>query len=251
MKNEIMGNGRVVEFEELGINFVPQPIETNTYKPVNYQYLASKVENSALQILGNKYDGFRSKYVLARNDQHFFGLITMKDVETDMDLAIGYRNSYNKELSVGLACGAQVAICTNLMITGDVFVMRKNTKNVDPDLDLLISDAILSADYSFQQARRIKDFTCETSMSNDDAYQFLGLLVGHNILGYRQLKRAIQEWHNPSYKHGLQSAWTFYNAVTEALKSCPITSKMTKLSDFNKMFVDYFRWNLGESEVFD
>lgn len=236
--SKLMGNGRRVEFRELGSNYVPPPPPTDSYQPVHYQTLAGMVEKRAEDVLGHKYEMIDSQYMLARDDQHFFGLITMKNSSTDMNLAIGYRNSYNKQLSVSLACGSQVVVCSNLMITGDVFVMRKNTKNALPDLKALITDAVLSADFSFDVAKDIKDKSERIPLDDNKAYKLLGLCFGHNILGTRQMKRALEEYRKPSYDHGLESGWTMYNAITEALKSSQLSNKISKLSDFNTLFRD-------------
>ena len=236
----LMGNGRRVEFKELGPDYVEPPKETRSYNVVPYQTLAGMVETKCEKLLGSQYEMIDSEYMLARGDQHFFGLVTMKNSSTDMNLSVGYRNSYNKQLSVSLACGSQVIVCSNLMITGDVFVMRKNTTNAYLDLESLSTDAILSADTSFRKAKDIKFISEQIDMSNKSAYQMLGFLVGNGVIGTRQMKRALEEWDKPSYDHGINTAWTFYNAVTESLKSSQLSDKLVKLSDFNDMFVNEY-----------
>ena len=64
--------------------------------------------------------------------------------------------------------------------------------------------------------------------------------MGYNILGTRQIKKALEEYNKPSYNHGFESAWTFYNAVTESLKSSQLSDKLVKLSNFNQFFVDRY-----------
>lgn len=237
MYNKIAGknNGKVVEYSDL--RKISVPTATRSYQPIQYNELIDMVIDKSRNTLSSSFTEDSTEYVVARDNQHFFGLHTYKENETGLRLAIGFRNSYNKQLSVGLACGSQVVVCTNLMITGDVFVMRKNTTNAVYDLDSLIVNALKTATDSYAVAMDRKLNSGTKYISNEYAYKFLGLITGKGILKHRQFAKAIKEFHNPSYNHGdSNTAWMLYNAVTESMKSNPIHSRLSLLSKFDRMY---------------
>ena len=59
-----------------------------------------------------------------------FGLLEFANGD-DANLAIGVRNSYDKTLALGIAVGASVFICDNLMLNGDAVQYRKHTSGID------------------------------------------------------------------------------------------------------------------------
>jgi len=59
-------------------------------------------------------------------------------------------------------------------------------------------------------------------LTDDDAYKLTGLLYGRGILTPRQIPVVKREWQDPSHaEFADRNAWSFYNAVTEALKTSP------------------------------
>ena len=230
-------NGREVEYRELiNVDRKICPTPTNSYTPIMNHEVVETITDQCRNILPNNYIAESSQYVLAREDKHFFGLHTYRNGETGIKLAVGFCNSYDKQISLKVACGSQVQVCTNLMITGDVFVMRKHTKYIDAEYKDLVGDALSEAHMAYHNSLMLRDEASQMEMTDDRAYKFLGLLAGHNVLGTRQFKKAMHEWKKPSYDHGIGTAWTFYNAVTEAMKTSQVRDNITKLSQFNTMF---------------
>ena len=59
-------------------------------------------------------------------------------------------------------------------------------------------------------------------IEDTEAFRRMGLLFGRGVLSPRQLSAVKQEWLLPSHtEFRARTAWSFYNACTEALKSCP------------------------------
>jgi hypothetical protein len=66
-------------------------------------------------------------------------------------------------------------------------------------------------------------------LGNDDAFRLLGLLYGNDVITPRQIPVVKKEWLSPTHEaFGERSAWSFYNACTEALKSSPPNKIMEK-----------------------
>ncbi|QDP52013.1 MAG: hypothetical protein Unbinned2514contig1001_3 [Prokaryotic dsDNA virus sp.] len=215
--NKIMENGTPITYQEL--NTIAVPETTETYQPLPYRDFADK-----LLIAGeNHLQGFtfeNADYGVARDGQHLFAIHNYKNGESGMRLSVGARNSYNKTLSASVAIGANVVVCTNLMITGGIHVMRKHTKNIMRDFDGLLDKAMADSSDNYYAAIAARETYSDINLDNNRAYEILGRLYGKKIIGARQMTKALKEYHSPSHKeHGKGTAWTLYNACTEALKT--------------------------------
>jgi hypothetical protein len=221
---------------------VPVPQETETYVPVPYaDYIGKLIEQGEDKLLGFNLES--RKYGLAREGNFLFGLHTYKDGSDNQELAVGFRTSYNKLLANSMAIGSQVIVCENLMLTGDIVVMRKHTKNVWNDLDAMLGKGFGDAPINWDKSLRHEEVLRNFPIGNDEAYGFLGNATGRKILALRQFKRAMDEWRQPSHnEHGKGNAWTLYQAITESLKSTPIHNYMEKHRAIERLFVR--RYNL-------
>lgn len=132
-------------------------------------------------------------------------------------------------MSIGLAIGASVFICDNLALTGDIAVMKKHTKNVWTTLEDLAISTIYKSRNNYREILVAAEQMRVTPFSNNDAFSTMGLLFGRNIASPRQLPVLRHEWLRPSHDTFRErNAWSFYNACTEALKSCPPNAIMEK-----------------------
>ena len=93
---------------------VPVPQATESYAPVANGDLVRLIKDRIDTVLDM---GIRSEgYALSGKDQQMYGVIPL---DTGMDtkdtgMSIGFRNSYDRTLSVGIASGSQVFVCSNL-----------------------------------------------------------------------------------------------------------------------------------------
>jgi len=88
---------------------VPLPVETHSYKPVSHYDLAINLAEVAGSLL-NGHALSSSKYGLARDGNQLFGVHTFANGSDELGLSIGFRNSYDKSMSVGIAIGATVFV---------------------------------------------------------------------------------------------------------------------------------------------
>jgi hypothetical protein len=86
----------------------PVPAQTRTYKPVSHKQLMDLTLESIHQA-GFKLD--KEDYTMAREGNVANGRYTIKDVsDSEMQLQIGWQNSYDKSLSLKFAIGTQIFI---------------------------------------------------------------------------------------------------------------------------------------------
>ena len=230
---------KLVDFAELGLIKVPE--QTETYIPVSHQELVTKIKKAGTKHYNTS--PFETKLEINHRGQQMFGSMTFHDGSqlsgSGMNRSIGFRNSYDKTLPIGVCGGASVVVCSNLMFTGDIIKMRKHTQNVEDDLDKLIQKLFDDVDRRYDQSVEDKLTMEQINFSDTDAGNYLGqLFVNQGVLNGSQLNKAAKEWfESPVFKE--RTLWSAYNACTEALKtSHPMNAleKYTKLHTFTKEF---------------
>ena len=214
---------------------IPLPEETDSYKPVSHYDLAVNLGDVSQGLLKD-YELANTQYGLARKGQQMFGIHSYRrDVNDTLGLSIGFRNSYDKSMSVGIAIGASVFVCDNLALTGDIAIMRKHTTNVWQDLEELTIMTIYRSQHNFHRIQEATENMKSAYLNDDDAFRLIGLLFGKGVLSPRQLPVVKKEWLNPTFNEfQSRNVWSFYNSCTESMKSCQpnkIMEKHIKLHD--------------------
>ena len=231
---------KTVDFAELGLIKVPE--KTETYIPVSHQELYTRIKEAGTKHYNTS--PFETKLEVNHRGQQMFGSMTFHDGSqlsgSGMNRSIGFRNSYDKTLPIGVCGGASVVVCSNLMFTGDIIKMRKHTQNVEEDLDILIQKLFDDVDRRYYDSVAAKGVMEEIEFSDRDTANYLGqLFVNEGVLNGAQLNKATKEWfESPVFKE--RTAWSAYNACTEALKAAhPMNAleKYTKLHTFTKEFI--------------
>ena len=227
--------GIIVDFQELGNYTVPA--QTDTYVPVSHQQLVNTVKRIGSDHFNQ--EPIRGKFEVNRTGDQLFGSLSW-DGKNGSNLSVGFRNSYNKSLAVGICVGAEIIVCSNLMFAGDIVKMRKHTGNVEEDLEELIIDLVQKADGSYDKAMDDASLMQSMPLSDTMVGDYFGqLFVNEHILNGAQLKKATSEWFNtPTFKE--RTVWSAYNAVTEALKSAHTSHALDKYTCLHKYTEDYF-----------
>jgi hypothetical protein len=231
---------KIVDFSELGMIRVPD--QTETYIPVSHQELVTRIKEAGTKHYNTS--PFETKLEVNHRGQQMFGSMIFHDGSqlsgSGMNRSIGFRNSYDKTLPIGVCGGAQITVCSNLMFVGDIIKMRKHTQNVQDDLDVLIQKLFDDVDRRFNTALEDKQNMCEIEFSDKQVGDYLGqLFVNEHILNGSQMNKAAKEWfESPVFKE--RTLWSAYNACTEALKTAhPANAleKYTKLHTFTEEYV--------------
>jgi len=226
-----------VEIDEL--KNVPLPEATDSYCPVSHHDLAMNLADISQDLLKD-FTFRKAQYGLARNGNQMFGVHMYQNGSDEMGLSIGFRNSYDKSMSVGIAIGASVFVCDNLAFTGDVAVMRKHTVNVWKDLEEMMITTVYRSQHNFhrivEDSRKLK----EIPMENNHAYALMGQLFGHDVIMPRQLPVFKREWLKPKHPDfEPRNMWSLYNSGTEALKSCPPNRILEKHLKLHELFTEF------------
>ena len=209
--------GEPASFEDLGA--VPLPGQTETYVPESHTELVKLVVEITSDILKVRLE--KAGYGLAYNGNHMFAHLRFKNGHgnKEMGLCVGLVNSYDKRLRVRFASGANVFVCDSLAIAGDITYPRRYSSGVLENINWDISDNVGMAGYVFSRIVEDAERMKQTEVSDDAAYQFIGLLYGRKILGDRMMTIARKQWDKPDYKaFEPRTEWSLYNALNRALK---------------------------------
>ncbi len=224
------------------IREIPVPDKTETFYPTPHESVINMVQDISNGFLSAKgYTFQKNTFGLARKGQRLFGMLTFKNGSDTQELAIAYRQGYDKTLPYAIAIGTSVMVCSNLMLTGEIVVAKKHTKNGwDAIQDATIS-ALKNAPKTFDQLLKDSETMKQIKINRNRGFELLGYLRGHKILKPVQLSKAFDEWVDPSYKHPTNNVWGLYNSCTEALKleSDP-THAMSRRLDLHKTFMNNF-----------
>jgi hypothetical protein len=211
--------GHLVTRDDLSM--IPLPEATESYMPVPHNHLADSLSAIGQNILRG-FTLHKEQYAIAREGSQLFGVIVFKKDHSELGLSIGFRNSYDKSMAIGIAIGAEVFVCDNLAFTGDIAVLRKHTANVWASLEDTAISTLYRSQKNFEKIIEDSASLQGITIDNAEAYKMIGLLFGHGILTPRQLPIVKKEWLNPTYDDFKpRTMWSFYNACTETLKTCP------------------------------
>lgn len=222
------------------VRSIPVPKGTRSWNPVSYGEAIDFLKHEATTTIGASIA--RESYGLNKAGDQMFGTITLDMGRADDGLAIGFRQSYNKSLALGVAVGAQVFVCDNLCFSssgaGSFKVVRKNTTNVWGDFLRLVRAQLNGAVEQYRQTTRECDTMKRIPCELDRGYSILGVMQGRGLLTPRQASVAFGDWRTPRHEaFDRRDVWGLYNAVTEGLKKGPTARTMERHAAAHGFFV--------------
>ena len=234
---------------EMDVRMVPVPETTRSYTPMPHGDLIDTITTQLSHHLP-QYHIANKQYGLAREGQQLFGLMTLKKndcdivdaeiVEDSLDISIGFRNSYDKSMSVGIVGGAKVFICDNMMMSSDaVKFMKRHTKNVLKEFDYMLWTNLPELQHQFVSLKDAKAALEEVEIEHEQGYEFLGRMFGNKLLTPVQLSSAVEDWRNPSFQaFKPRTAWSLYNAATWGLKKGSPSLAIQRYCNAHDWFMD-------------
>ena len=199
---------------------VPLPEQTRTYKPITHKELMD------LTLESIHHSGFelqKESYTMAREGQIANGTYTISNVaDKDMQIQIGWQNSYNKQVTLKFAIGVHVFICANGCISGDMGAFkRKHTGDVQEFTPIHITEYIKTAGDVFVQMQGQRDVMKNIEITKRTSAELLGrMYVEEGFLNSVQMNIIKGQIDSPSHDYGAKnSLWELYQFVTYSLKN--------------------------------
>jgi hypothetical protein len=218
---------------------IPVPEKTRTYAPVG-----NKALWNMLNIEANK-RGLElgiPEIGIAHKGQRMFGSvpITNQDhLDGEVQLMLGFRNSYDRTMSVGVCFGSKVFVCSNMCFTGYTSegedALGLVTHRHQADVWAGLEDRLNSAMNKFEVFKSYQDDFYnrlkENKLTDADAHHLIIQSVRSEAITAKDCMTVANEWalqangptnqaeednYHPEFAD--RSAWSLFNAYTEVHK---------------------------------
>ena len=197
------------------------PMRTDSYSPVSHSAIVSAIRDNAetnnLALISSRVysntSGSRVVGFMDIEDGSDFGSIH------GLKMMIGWRNSYDKSMSLAFVAGATVMICENGMISGDLMAFkRKHTGLIVTELQEKIQIGFDKMREDFGTLNVEVDVMKNYSLTPRQKAELLGVMYFENNLVTPNQLSIVKKELNESKVFNEDNAWSLYNNVTESLK---------------------------------
>jgi hypothetical protein len=238
-----MGYNKPKETTRTYLENAPLPNHGNSYTVISHKHVIDNTE----QLLSNS--GFRIDQELYRANMnanvaqgiyHIYPSQTTDQQildESELGMMFAWTNSYDKSTKFQCAIGGYVMVCSNGMMAGDMMnFKRKHTGSADQDIRNQISNQIKNGEKYYKRILNDRDSLRNTNLSLKEQAEILGrLYINEELLDTTQMSCIRSEYDSPThdYNSGRDTAWTFYNHVTFALKKAHPRHWLQNSQDFH------------------
>jgi hypothetical protein len=215
----------------------PVPASTRTYAPVSHRDLIDAVkEELDKRGLVMKDECYQHN----RSGRQLFGHMTIGGGNGEQDLALGFRNSYDKSLLLGAAAGARVIICSNLMFAGDFKVQKMHTPaHLSAGIQSLMREVVDTLEAQFKRIQIDTDKLKQVEVNPRLIHEILGeLFYSESVVSEAQL-RIIRGELREQTNFGDGTLWDIYNHTTEALKTTPSGLVISRHIDAHQFYMQH------------
>lgn len=198
---------------------LPAPIATETYSPVAHKDIIDSIREELdkrnMSIINTRYNhSADGKRLIGFYDIEFNG-------DTEMGMRFGFRNSYDKSMSVAAVSGMNIWICENGCISSDgMQFMRKHTGSVVRELKEMITIGADNLEDRFLKLQEDSNKMKQIELSKVQAAEMYGrMFMINEIITPTQLSIVKRELNQPTFDvFNENNLWSAYNHVTYALK---------------------------------
>ena len=213
------------------------PQQTRTYKPVSHERLIDLTLESIHQ---SGFELASESYSSARNGTVANGKFAIKNVaDSEMQLQIGWQNSYDKSLSLKFAIGTKIFICSNGCVSGDYGAFKKKHQGeIQEFTPQAITEYIQRAGDAFQRMQAERETMKSIDVSRRVQAELIGrMIVEEQFIESTQLNIIRKELENPTHDYGASgSLWELCQFTTFSMKEVHPTLWMDNHIDAHNFF---------------
>lgn len=225
------------------------PQQTDSYKPVSHGQLIDLVRETTLK------SGFKIKdesYYTAKNGLVANARYTIANIaDSEMELQVGWQNSYDKSLTLKYAIGAEIIICQNGLVRGELGALnRKHTGDVQEFAPNKIIESIKAAGDVFEKIQAERELLKIVEIDKTVTAELVGrMLIDEDFLAITQLGTIRKELKVPTFDYSSNgSLWELYQFTTFAMKDTHPSLWMKKHIAAHDFFVNYEK-SLNENKA--
>jgi hypothetical protein len=228
------------------LDMIKMPGRTRSYTPVSHgtviDTVAREARNMGLKVITDTEHKTKApEFGTAKKGDQFFGAFYVEGQDHlggEVQLMLGFRNSYDKSLSVSVCFGARVLVCSNLCFSGYAgedgisgTITHKHTMNVLGKLnERLIAGLSQFEIYRNSQESFFDRLKCQ-EMDNDKALATIVRAARHDAIRTSDIINVANHWEyqgrtpetevKPDNWHKDfqdRNAWSLFNCFTEIQK---------------------------------
>ena len=217
----------------------PLPEQTKTYKPVSHEQLIDLTLESIHQA-GFTLD--QESYTSAKEGRVANGKFSIKNVaDSEMQLQIGWQNSYDKSLSLKFAIGTKIFICANGCVSGDYGAFKKkHVGEIQTFTPQAITEYIKHAGDAFTKMQAEREAMKNIDIDKRLQAELIGrMYIEEQFIESTQLNIIKRELKNPTYDYNAaNSLWELYQFTTFSMKEVHPSLWMNNHIDAHSFFVE-------------
>lgn len=218
---------------------VPVPQQTRTYKPITNSQLIDLTLNS---IDGAGFKLANESYNSCKDGAVSNGRYTLRDVaDSEMQIMIGWQNSYDKSKTLKFAIGTRIFICDNGCVHGDMGAFKKKHQGeVQEFTPKTIIEYIKRAGDVFTQMQKERDAMKTIILDSRTKAELLGrMFIEEEFIHSTQLNAIKRELKTPSFDYNCpDSLWELYQHATHSMKDVHPTLWMDNHIKAHSFFVN-------------
>lgn len=215
------------------------PKETRTYKPVSHGQLIDLTLES-IDAAGFKLD--TESYTATKDGQVANGKFTISNVaDKEMQLQIGWQNSYDKSLSLKFAIGTQIFICKNGCVSGDYGAFKKKHRgDVQEFTPAKITEYIKSAGDAFLKIQKERELMKHLEIDARVTAELVGrMIIEQQFIESTQLNIIRNEIAKPTFDYNAPGTlWELYQHTTFAMRDIHPRFWMPNHMEAHEFFVN-------------
>jgi uncharacterized protein DUF932 len=195
---------------------IETPQATATWRPVSHIAIAELV---TLEAQKRGYAITDEEYGISKNHKKMFGTLKFHpDGHPEYSRALGFRNSHDKTLAVGICAGLRIMVCDNLMFSGsDITLSRKHTSGIE--IKPMIADAFSNLEHHFIRLERDVDGLKVQSITVTGAKLLTVKAADFGVINSSDIIPVLNEFRTPRHEEFAdKNRWSLYNSFSEVAK---------------------------------
>lgn len=234
-----MSEVKILTAEDLSLIAIPQ--KTKSYTPFPHAEVIAiakeELDKAGLIIVSERYN-------LAKEGKQAFGSYLIGNGDPEMNLNLMWHNSYDKTMPLRWAIGANVMVCANGMVRGDIGAFkRRHTGTVLEDYRIAVKKHISAAGEMFGSLVKDREAMKNITITKKTVAELMGrMFIEEAIINATQLGIIKREIESPSFDYKADGTlWQAYNHVTVALKEAHPHSYISTHIRSHKFFTKEFK----------
>jgi hypothetical protein len=223
--------------------------EGTRYSPILHKQVIDTIDE---YLYKNNISTRSKEFLTASNGQRVIGKYNIAYPDSEMGYMISFKNSHDGSMSFGICSGANVWICSNGNVYGDVSAYKSKHVGAN-NIEMLnqIQFACERIDETMQLQIKRREQLKQIEVNKKEISQIAGeLFLNDEIITATQLGILKKEIENPTHNYGFEgSAWQLLQNLTFSTKETTPISWHKTHSKLGNYFVDRFGLLVQKEEL--